>query len=89
MLGNQTLSLSPPTQRRSPNAHAARLQLLGFQGARCFMSFVAWHILTFKFEQPSHLEESAPSCRRVEISSVARFNRIGQLDNFKTALAAR
>ena len=56
-----------------------------------FMSFVAWRILTFKFERPSHFAESAPSRRRVEISSVARFNRIrvGQLDNFKTALAAR
>ncbi len=56
-----------------------------------FMSSVAWCIPTCTFERPSHLAESAPSCLRVEISSVARFNRIrvGQLDNFKTALAAR
>ncbi len=55
------------------------------------MSFVAWRILTFKFERPSHFAESAPSRRRVEISSVASFNRIrvGQLDNVKTALTAR
>jgi hypothetical protein len=45
---------------------------------RLFLSFVAWRILTFKFERPSHFAESAaaPSRRRVEISSVARFNRI-------------
>ena len=40
------------------------------------MSSVAWRILTFQFERPSHLAESAPSRRRVEISSVARFNRL-------------
>jgi hypothetical protein len=44
-----------------------------------------------KFERPSHCAESAPSRRRVQISSVAGSNRsrVGQLNNLKTALAAR